>query len=175
MWNDSWTYGLFSMLSNQGLSAFKFTCSSYVWAMMMCISSFAFCLQPVYGGGSIVNPEWLSMFEIALICISDMSNDFDIYFTKRGNAMRSTQPFRMTADSLTLMFWIAPLAESGDNPVQLRLRWVDTEWLCLWQFTCKLEQKPLANAVSPTVLQSDEIHSLLTSVTFSPPMPSKLC
>ena len=51
-----------------------------------------------------------------------MSNDFDIYFTKRGNAMRSTQPFRMTADSLTLMFWIAPLAESGDNPVQLRLR-----------------------------------------------------
>ena len=59
---------------------------------------------------------------MALICISDMSNDFDIYFTKRGNAMRSTQPFRMTADSLTLMFWIAPLAEGGDNPVQLRLR-----------------------------------------------------
>ena len=139
----------------------------------MCISSFAFCLQPVYGR-SIVNPEWLSMFEMALIYISDMSNDFDIYFTKRGKAMRSTQPFRMTADSLTLMFWIAPLAEGGDNPVQLRLRWVDTEWLCLWQFACKLKEKPLANAVSPTVLQSNEIYSLLTSITFSPPMPSKL-
>ena len=51
-----------------------------------------------------------------------MSNDFDIYFTKPGNAIRSSQPFRMTTNSLTLMFWMAPLAESGDYPVQLRLR-----------------------------------------------------
>ena len=50
-----------------------------------------------------------------------MSNDFDIYFTKPGNAIRSSQPFRMT-ENLTLMFWMAPLAESGDYPVQLRLR-----------------------------------------------------
>ena len=37
-----------------------------------------------------------------------------------------------------------------------------------------LEQKSLANAVSPTVLQSNGIHSRLTSVTFSPHTPSKL-
>ena len=37
-----------------------------------------------------------------------------------------------------------------------------------------LKQKPLAHALSLTVLQSNEIISLLTSVTFSPPMPSKL-
>ena len=36
------------------------------------------------------------------------------------------------------------------------------------------EQKPLANAVSPTVLQSNGICSLLTSVTFNPVTPSKL-
>ena len=37
-----------------------------------------------------------------------------------------------------------------------------------------LEQKPLANAVSPPVFQNNGIHSLLTSVTFSPLTPSKL-
>ena len=37
-----------------------------------------------------------------------------------------------------------------------------------------LEQKPLAHAVSPPVLQSYGIHSLLMSVIFSPPMPLKL-
>ena len=37
-----------------------------------------------------------------------------------------------------------------------------------------LEQKPSANAVSPTVLQSDAIRSLMISVTSNPPMPSKL-
>ena len=37
-----------------------------------------------------------------------------------------------------------------------------------------LEQKPLDNAVSPTVLQSNRMRSLLTSVTFSPPTPSEL-
>ena len=38
------------------------------------------------------------------------------------------------------------------------------------------EQKPFANgnAVSPTVLQSKGICSLLTSITFNPPNPSKL-
>ena len=37
-----------------------------------------------------------------------------------------------------------------------------------------LEQTLLASAVPPTVLQSKGILSLLTSVTFNPPMPSKL-
>ena len=37
-----------------------------------------------------------------------------------------------------------------------------------------LEQKPSANAVSPTVLQSNAIRSLMISVTSNPPMPSKL-
>ena len=37
-----------------------------------------------------------------------------------------------------------------------------------------LEQKPLANAVSPSVLQSNGIHSLLTSIAFSPLTTSKL-
>ena len=36
------------------------------------------------------------------------------------------------------------------------------------------EQKPLAHAFSPAVLQSSWVCSLLTSVTFDPPMPSKL-
>ena len=36
-----------------------------------------------------------------------------------------------------------------------------------------LKLKPLANAFSLTVLQSDGILFLLTSVIFSPPMPSK--
>ena len=36
------------------------------------------------------------------------------------------------------------------------------------------EQKPLGNVVSPTVLQSNRIHSLLTSATFTHPMPPKL-
>ena len=37
-----------------------------------------------------------------------------------------------------------------------------------------LEHNPLANAVSPTVLQRNGIHSLLTSITFNPLTPSKL-
>ena len=37
-----------------------------------------------------------------------------------------------------------------------------------------LEQNPLANVVSRAVLQSNGNRSLLTSVTFNPPMPSKL-
>ena len=37
-----------------------------------------------------------------------------------------------------------------------------------------LEQKPLASTVSPPVLQSNGICSLLTSVTFNPLTPSKL-
>ena len=37
-----------------------------------------------------------------------------------------------------------------------------------------LKLKPLANVLSLTVLQSNGILSLLTSITFSPPMPSKL-
>ena len=64
---------------------------------------------------------WPQEFEKVVMYISDMSNDFDIYFTKPGNAIHSSQPFRMT-ENLTLMFWMAPLAESGDYPVQLRLR-----------------------------------------------------
>ena len=37
-----------------------------------------------------------------------------------------------------------------------------------------LKQKPLANTVSPTLLQSNGIHSLLTSITLNPLMLSKL-
>ena len=37
-----------------------------------------------------------------------------------------------------------------------------------------LKHKPLANTVSPTVLQSNGIHSLLTSITLNPLMLSKL-
>ena len=37
-----------------------------------------------------------------------------------------------------------------------------------------LEQTSLFNAVTPTELQSNGIRCLLTSVTFSPPMHSKL-
>ena len=38
----------------------------------------------------------------------------------------------------------------------------------------RLEQKPLANNVFPTVLQSNGIHSILTSIILYPPRPSKL-
>ena len=37
-----------------------------------------------------------------------------------------------------------------------------------------LEQKPLANAVSPTMQQSNRICSLVTFIMFNPPMTSKL-
>ena len=54
----------------------------------------------------------------------------------------------------------------------LDLVFVHTDTLCISPL---LEQKPLAIAVSPTVLQSTGIRFLPRSVTFSPHMISKQC
>ena len=47
------------------------------------------------------------------------------------------------------------------------MNWCDKNYLYL-------KLKPLANAHSLTVFQSNQILSLLTTITFYPPVPSKL-
>ena len=65
--------------------------------------------------------------------ISDASNNFDIYFTRRSDAVRSSQPFRLTKGSLTLMLWVAPFEDTPDAPVQLRLRSAHVA-MCSWSW-----------------------------------------
>ncbi|KAK7111927.1 uncharacterized protein [Littorina saxatilis] len=48
------------------------------------------------------------------------SNDFDMYFARRGKAVRSIQPVKLTKDVMTVMFWLAPMVNTTEAPVQLK-------------------------------------------------------
>lgn len=52
----------------------------------------------------------------------DMSNNYDIYFTKADEALEPYQPFQFNGTAMTLAFWIAPLEKATEKVVQLMNR-----------------------------------------------------